>query len=90
MVPLRSRTRISSSRAGGRQSQGLTLPAGTYLEPGIPKWLPRRFGTEPAVTIYFVLTYNGCVLARGVPNKNWNRIMGFYREFALVLALWGE
>jgi len=42
------------------------------------------------VTIYFVLTYNGCVLARGVPNKNWNRIMGFYREFALVLALWGE
>ena len=52
----------------------------------MPNWLPPTLGTEPAVTIYFVLTYDGRVLACGVPKKAWNRIISFFGGFALVLT----
>jgi len=38
------------------------------------------------VTIYFVLTYNGRVLARGVPKKTWDRFISLFLGFALVLS----
>ena len=56
----------------------------------MPNCLPPELGTEAAVTIYFVLTYNNQVLARGVPKRSSDRIMSFSRESALVFTLWRE